>query len=71
MKYLIRILSRDGVRPDSDKVNAILQHAMTNQQKGFAAFLGNDHILEQVYTRSVHTHTGPLRQLLKKDIAWH
>ena len=70
VKYLGHILSSDGIRPDAEKVNAIINMPSPADRKELQRFLGMITYLSK-FVPDFSTHTDELRQLLKKDIAWH
>jgi len=70
VKYLGHILSSSGVRPDEVKVRAILDMPSPANQKELQRFLGMVTYLSK-FIPNFSSHTDILRQILKKDIAWH
>lgn len=70
VKYLGHILSSTGVRPDDVKVQAILNMPSPTNQKELQRFLGMVTYLSK-FIPNFSSHTDVLRQILKKDIAWH
>lgn len=64
------MLSREGIRPDAEKVNAIVNMPLPADKKELQRFLGMVTYLSK-FVPDFSTHTDELRQLLKKDIAWH
>ena len=63
LSYIGHLLTRDGVKPGPQKVNAIKAINVLEDQKELQRFMGMVNYLSNV--------TVPLKVLLKKDTAWH
>lgn len=70
VKYLGHVISKDGVRPDPQKVCAILDMPTPTDRVGLQRFLGMVTYLSK-FVPNFSALTGQLRQLLKKDVGWH
>ena len=68
--FLGHIFSKDGVRPDPSKVEAITDMKPPGSVQEIRQFLGMVHYLGS-YLPSLHTVTEPLNALLRKDVAWN
>ena len=67
IKYLGHVLDASGLRPDHDKVEAILKAAQPQNREQLESFLG----MVQYYGRHVpelSTLSGPLNELRRKDV---
>ncbi|KAL1271927.1 hypothetical protein QQF64_030943 [Cirrhinus molitorella] len=63
------VISEDGVQPDNEKVEAIVNMPAPEDKKGLQRLLGMTKYLSQ-YIRNEAVLTAPLRQLLRKDSEW-
>jgi len=70
VRYVGHIVSSDGVRPDDAKIRAIVDMPSIADKKDLQRFLGMVTYLSK-FVPNFSSHTDTLRQLLKKDIAWH
>ena len=64
------IISVDGIKPTTDKVDAIKAFPEPRNRKEISSFLGLINYLA-VFIRNLSTETAPLRKLLHKDIEWY
>ena len=68
--YLGHKLTREGVKPDQSKVNAILKMPAPNDKQGVQRLLGMVNYLTKFIPGTAEINT-PLRELLKKNVPWH
>lgn len=68
LRYMGHIISAEGVQPDSEKVQAIV-NMPAPEDKGLQRLLGMTKYLSQ-YIRNGAALTAPLRQLLRKDLEY-
>ena len=67
VKYLGHIVSRDGIRPNPDKVSAVTEFPVPKNTKGVRSFLG----LANYYRRFIQGFSklaAPLNQLQRKCV---
>ena len=67
VKYLGHIVSRDGIRPNPNKVSAVTDFSVPKNTKGVRSFLG----LANFYRRFIQGFSklaAPLNQLLRKCV---
>ena len=69
VKYMGNIVSESGLKPDSEKVRAILDMPLPKSKEELRRFLGMVNFFSK-FIPSQSTITDPLRQLLKKDSVW-
>lgn len=70
IEYLGHIISKDGVLPDSSKIEAITKFPQPSTPKAIKSFLG----MVGFYRRFIPNFAGqaaPLTNLLKKDVKFH
>lgn len=70
VKYLGHILSQEGIRPNPSKVQAIAEMETPKARPLLERFLGMVTYFSK-FIPLLSALTGPLRELLQKDIAWH
>lgn len=70
LKFIGHLFSKDGVRPDQEKVAAICNMPIPSSVEQLRQVLGMVHYLG-AYVPEMHMVTRPLNDLLKKDSAWH
>ncbi len=69
VKYLGNIVSKDGLRPDEDKIAAIVDMPTPECKQDIQRLLGTLNFLSQ-YIPNMSEVTAPLRSLLKKENQW-
>ena len=69
MRYLGHILSADGIRPDPNKVRAIVEMPMPADRKALVRFLGMVTFLSRWLPRLADLRKL-LTELLKDDVEW-
>lgn len=69
MNYLGHIVSKDGLKPDPDKVKAIDQMPDPTDREGIQRLIGSLNFLRS-YIPNVSKITQPIRELLKSDAVW-
>ncbi|KYO23982.1 hypothetical protein Y1Q_0004581 [Alligator mississippiensis] len=69
IRYMGHIFSKDGVKPDDDKVEAINRMPPSTDKKGLQRLLGTIQYLTQ-YILHESNLTAPLRVLLRNEIIW-
>ena len=70
VRYMGHVVTSKGVKPDESKVLAIKNMPEPEDRKGLQRLLGMTRYLSQ-YIPNEATITAPLRQLLRKEAAWH
>ena len=70
VRYMGHVVTSKGVKPDESKVLAIKNMPQPEDKKGLQRLLGMTRYLCQ-YIPNKAMITSPLRQLLRKDAAWH
>ncbi len=70
IQYLGQILTKDGMKPDYAKVQAIQEMPAPTCKKDLQRFLGSIQYIGK-YIPTLSEITSPLRLLLKDDIEWH
>jgi hypothetical protein len=70
VSYIGHKITRDGLKPDPEKVKAIHDIATPKDKKDLMRFLGMVNYLAK-FVPSLSDLTQPLRELIKKDILWH
>ena len=68
--YLGHIINKDGIRPQIDKVEAIQNMPMPNDQKELRSFLGMINYYDR-FLPGLATKCACLNDLLHKDKKWH
>lgn len=69
VRYLVHVLTRDGLSLDPDRLHDILQVKAPSDKKELQTFLGMVNFVSR-FIPNMSTVTAPLRELLKKDVAW-
>ena len=69
VKYMGNIVSESGLKPDSEKVRAILDMPLPKSKEELRRFLGMVNFFSK-FIPGQSSITDPLRQLLKKDSVW-
>ena len=72
LSYIGHILSKDGLKPEPKKVEAITNMSSPKTKEDLQRFLGmvTYMYLAKFFTILLHT-ASPLRALLEKDVEWH
>ena len=70
ISYIGHILSKEGVKPDPKKVDAITQMDTPRQKEELQRFLGMVTYISMFIPNMSQT-AAPLRSLLEKDVEWH
>ena len=70
LSYIGHLLTRDGVKLDPQKVNAMKELNTPEDKKELQRFMGMVNYLAK-FIPNLSNVTVPLRELLKKDTAWH
>ena len=68
--YIGHVLTGDGVRPDTSKIEAITKMPKPEDEQGMQRLLGMVNYVAK-FAPNISDVTAPLRELLKKDVAWH
>lgn len=63
------IISQDGIKPDSEKIKAIVEMPPPEDKKGIERLLGTINFLAS-YIPNMSDLTAPIRELLKKDVTF-
>lgn len=69
IKYLGHIFSKDGLKPDQSKIEAVKKMATPECKKDVERFLGMITYLAK-FIPNMSQHTEPLRELTREDVAW-
>ena len=69
LKFLGQVISADGIRPDPEKVKAILEAPVPEDQAQLRSFLGSITYLTQ-YMPHLPTVIAPLWKLTEKRVPW-
>ena len=69
VKYMGNIVSESGLKPDDEKIRAILEMPVPESKEELQRLLGMVNYFAQ-FIPNQSTITAPLRQLLKKDVDW-
>lgn len=69
LKFLGHIISADGIKPDPEKIKAISEAPVPQDQAQLRSFLGSITYLTQ-FVRNLATVISPLRKLTQKGVAW-
>ena len=67
--YMGNVVTKDGMRPDPDKIEAIVDMPKPTDRHGLLRLLGMIKWLSQ-YIPNESSITAPLRSLLKQDAEW-
>ena len=70
INYLGKSLTQKGVKPDNQKIRAILEHRTPECKAGVLSLLGLVNFMAK-FAPKVSEVTTPLRQLTKKHVAFH
>ena len=68
--YVGHVLSKDGLKPDPEKIRAVQEMKPPQNTKELKTFLGFIQYLGK-FMPNVATVSAPLTELLEKSIAWH
>jgi hypothetical protein len=68
--YVGHLITSEGLKPDPEKVRAVLEMKAPQSVKELRTFLGFIQYLGK-FLPNLSTESAPLRQLLEKEIAWH
>ena len=68
--YVGHVLSKDGLKPDPEKIRAVQEMKPPQNTKELKTFLGFIQYLGK-FMPNMATVSAPLRELLEKNIAWH
>ena len=69
VRYMGNLVTGDGLKPDNDKIKAILEMPQPTDTKSLQRLLGMVKYLAQ-YIPNESDITAPLRELLKQDAEW-
>ena len=69
VKYMGNIVSESGLKPDSEKIRAIVDMPLPNSKEELRQFLGMVNFFSKVIPRQ-SSITDPIGQLLKQDSVW-
>ncbi|XP_021340552.1 uncharacterized protein K02A2.6-like [Mizuhopecten yessoensis] len=69
VKYMGNVITQEGLKPDADKIEAIVSMPTPDDMPALQRLLGMVNYLSK-YIPNMSEITSPLRELLKKDIAW-
>ena len=70
MSYIGHLLTQDGLKADPKKIDAIMNMKSPTSLQQLKRFIGMVNYLSK-FIPSISKETEPLRQLDKKEIAWH
>ena len=68
--YVGHVLSKEGLRPDPEKIRAVLEMQPPQNAKELKSSLGFIQYLAK-FTPNMASESAPLRELLEKQVAWH
>ena len=68
--YVGHVLSKDGLKPDPEKIRAVKEMKPPENAKELKTFLGFIQYLGK-FMPNMATESAPLRELLEKNAAWH
>ncbi|KAK3084719.1 hypothetical protein FSP39_017965 [Pinctada imbricata] len=70
VRYVGHVISKDGLKVDNEKVNAIIKMPEPTDAQGVRRFLG---LVQYVgkFIPNLSDLSAPLRDLTKNDVAWH
>ena len=64
------VLSKEGLRPDPEKIRAVQEMQPPQNTKELKSFLGFIQYLAK-FMPNMASESAPLRELLEKQVAWH
>lgn len=70
VQYIGHVLSKDGIKPDPEKVRAVESMNAPSNVKELRTFLGFIQYLAK-FIPNLSEVSAPLRELLVKNVAWH
>ena len=70
VSYIGHKLTPDGIKPDPEKIEAIINMPEPHDKKGVQRLLGMVNYVSK-FVPNMSEITSPLRELLKKDVMWH
>ena len=70
VKFHSHVFSKDGLRPDPEKVTAIAEMPRRTDKAGVQRLLGMVNYVSK-FIPNISDLTTPLRQLLHQDVLWH
>ena len=68
--YVGHVLSKEGLRPDPEKIRAVQEMQPPQNTKELKSFLGLIQYLAK-FMPKMASESAPLRELLEKQVAWH
>ena len=68
--YVGHVLSKEGLKPDPEKIRAVQQMQPPQNTKELKSFLGFIQYLAK-FMPNMASKSAPLRELLEKEVAWH
>ena len=68
--YIGHKLTPEGIKPDPEKIEAIVNMPEPHDKKGVQRLLGKVNYVSK-FVPNMSEITSPLRELLKKDVMWH
>lgn len=68
--YVGHVLSKEGLKPDPEKILAVQEMQPPQNTKELKSFLGFIQYLEK-FMPNMASVSAPLRELLEKQVAWH
>ena len=68
--YVGHVLSKEGLKPDPEKIRALQQMQPPPNTKELKSFLGFIQYLAK-FTPNMASESAPPRELLEKEVAWH
>ena len=68
--YVGHVPSKEGLKPDPEKIRAVQQMQPTQNTKELKSFLGFIQYLAK-FMPNMASESAPLRELLEKEVAWH
>lgn len=70
IQYIGHILSAEGLKPDQEKVRAIMDMPQLHDKATLMRFLGMVQYLSK-FIPNISDVSAPLRKLLEGDVLWH
>ena len=70
VKYVAQVVSSEGLKPDPDKVRAIVKYAQPQKKEDLRRFLELVNYLGE-FVSNLSAVSEPLRILLTSDTEWH
>lgn len=70
IKYIGHVLSGEGLKPDQDKIKAIVEMPKPQDKSALLRFLGMVRYLAK-FVPNLSETSAPLRKLLKSGVEWH